>query len=257
MNKKIEKAYNLFREMEKKFPSQKLLNQDLDLLKSLLISLKEEKDVDLQRLYHIHLHLHLDMSQKEFSYWLIPLERYLKKDLKDDDFLIFNKDHEERKEYKKTLPVVVILDHVRSSFNVGSIFRSCEAFHIEKIYLVGYTPDPTNSKTKKTTLGADEFIPWETVPKISPLIEKLHQEHFHVIAAETTSHATPLHHPFNHKKVAFVFGNERFGLDPEVIKLCQETRILPLAGYKNSLNIANCVSIFIYEYARQFAELKL
>lgn len=254
MKKKIEKAYQLFRQIEKDFPEKGLHSADFQTLKSILESLKEEKDVDLQRLYAIYFKLTPDLSLQEFCNWMIPLERYLKKDLKDEDFLVFNKDHQNRKEQHKTLPLIIILDHVRSSFNVGSIFRTSEAFNLQKIYLVGYTPDPSNAKTNKTTLGAHEFIPWESVARMQPLIEKLKSEGYQIIAAETTSHAIPLSAPLAQEKIAFIFGNERFGLDPEVISLCDETRILPLAGYKNSLNIANCASIFIYEYAQQWGK---
>lgn len=252
MKKKIEKAYLLFRSIEKEFPVKGLSSPDFQQLKSILESLKEDKDVDVQRLYAIHFKLKPELTLQEFCNWMIPLERYLKKDLKDEDFLVFNKDHQNRKEKHQTLPLIIILDHVRSSFNVGSIFRTAEAFNIEKIYLVGYTPDPNNAKTNKTTLGAHEFIPWESVPRIQPLIEKLQQDGYKVIAAETTSHAVNLDAALLQEKVAFVFGNERFGLDPDVISLCDETRILPLSGYKNSLNIANCASIFIYEYDKQW-----
>jgi len=252
MNKKIEKIYNLFLAMEKKQPNHGFSDSDMNLLKDVLFSLKEEKSVEAQKIYSIYFHLNSQMSLQEFSNWLIPVERYLKKDLKDEDFLVFNKDHFDRKEKTETLPLVIILDHVRSSFNVGSIFRTSEAFNLEKIYLVGYTPDPTNAKTNKTTLGAHEFIPWETVPKVMPLIENLKNQGYQVIAAETTSHAIPIDSPIKNAKVAMIFGNERFGLDPEVIAACDETRILNLKGYKNSLNIANCASIFIYEFYKQW-----
>lgn len=253
MNKKIEKAYQLFRQIEKDFSEKGLVSAEFQQLKSILESLKEDTDVDIQRLYAIHFKLTPELSLKEFSNWMIPIERYLKKDLKDEDFLVYNKDHQNRKEKNTILPLVLILDHVRSSFNVGSIFRTAEAFNIEKIYLVGYTPDPSNAKTNKTTLGAHEYIQWESVPKMEPLIEKLKNQGYQIIAAETTSHASPLSTPFKNQKTAFIFGNERFGLDPQVISQCDETRILPLSGYKNSLNIANCASIFIYEFSKQWA----
>lgn len=254
MNKKIEKIYQLFRQMEKQYPTAGFLKEDLELLKQVLWSLKEEKSVEAQKIFSIYYHLKPEMTLKDFMNWMIPIERFLKKDLKDEEFLIYNKDHNTRKKLHPTLPLVIILDHVRSSFNVGSIFRTSEAFNLEKIYLVGYTPDPLNAKTNKTTLGAHEFIPWESVPKIEPLLQKLKTEGYHLIAAETTSHAAPIETPFKKNKVAMVFGNERFGLESDIINLCDETRILNLMGYKNSLNIANCVSIFIYEYYRQWSK---
>ncbi len=253
-NRKIEKLYELLRGLEKKVSSNDFLNEmDFLLIKDILLSLQSESDVEILKIHSLYYHLHSQMTLQELTNWLLPVERYLKKDLKDEDFLIFNKDHPDRKEKSKTLPLILILDHVRSSFNVGSIFRTSEAFNLEKVYLVGYTPDPTNAKTNKTTLGAHEHLPWETVPKALPLIQELQNQNYQVIAAETTSHAVPLGLPFPKTKVAFVFGNERFGLDPEVIAACNETRVLALRGYKNSLNIANCASIFIYEFYKQWS----
>ncbi|MCB0368323.1 MAG: TrmH family RNA methyltransferase [Bdellovibrionales bacterium] len=252
MNRKIEKIYQLFREIEQNhLKNNQFLPSEINQLKEILLSLKDSRNVELQKIYSIHYHLSDKMSLQEFCNWLVPIERFLNKNLKDEDFLIFNKDQLSRKDNSHKIPLVIILDHVRSSFNVGSIFRSAEAFNIEKIYLVGYTPDPTNAKTNKTTLGADQFIQWESVPKIHPLIHKLKSDGYRIIAAETTSHAISLHTPFSNSKTAFIFGNERFGLDADVISACDETRILNLSGYKNSLNIANCASIFIYEFNRQ------
>ena len=253
MNKKIEWIYELFLALEKGHPKDGF---DTPLFASLLDGLKslsDIKEVELVKIYSIHFHLKKEMPLRDFMYWIVPLERYLGKNLKDDDFLIFNKDDPRIEKKKNPIPLSIVLDNIRSSFNVGSVFRSSEAFNIEKIVLAGYSPDPTNPKTLKTTLGSHEYVPWESHPKCLDLIATLKEKNYRVIAAETTSHAIELSEPFSFsQKTVFIFGNERFGLDPQIIEACHETRKVPLVGIKNSLNVANCASLFIYEFSKQY-----
>lgn len=253
MKKKIDWIYECFLSIEKAYPLEGFETPFFTELIKALQSLEGQKDVELLKISSIHLHLKKDMSLREFLYWIVPIERYLNKNVKDEDFVIFNKDHINLKQKAHRLPLIIVLDNIRSSFNVGSIFRTAEAFNIEKIILTGYSPDPLNPKTQKTTLGSHQYINWETHPKCLDLIAELRKQNVRVIAAETTSHAVDLSHPFAPQaQTAFVFGNERFGMDPQVLEACDETRKIPLQGFKNSLNVANCVSIFTYEFAKQY-----
>lgn len=253
MGKKVERIYELFLSLEKSHPQSGFDTPDFDLLIDALTAFKEHKDVELFKIYSISQHLKKTMSLRDFLYWIVPIERYLNKSLKDEDFIIFNKDDKNIQKKSRTLPMTIVLDNIRSSFNVGSIFRTSEAFNVEKIFLVGYSPDPSNPKTLKTTLGSHEYVEWENHPKCVDLISTLKGQGYWVIAAETTNHAIPVEGPFPlDKKIAVVFGNERFGLDSQVIEMCDETRKVPLQGIKNSLNVANCASIFIYEFAKQY-----
>ena len=255
MKKKVEWIYNLFLALEKNHPVDGFATPLFDELISGLKSLREEKEVELFKIYSISTHLKKEMSLRDFMYWIVPIERYLNKNLKDDDFVIFNKDDKRIEKKSSPVPLAIVLDNIRSSFNVGSVFRSGEAFNIEKIYLAGYSPDPTNPKTQKTTLGSHEYIQWENHPQCLDLITDLKAQGYWVIAAETTNHAISLSQPFNFlKKTALVFGNERFGMDPQIIEACDETRKIPLQGIKNSLNVANCASIMIYEYVKQYTD---
>ncbi|MBL7671196.1 MAG: hypothetical protein JNM39_11995 [Bdellovibrionaceae bacterium] len=253
MRKKIEWIYSCFLSLEKNHAVSGFESPVfLELLKALQ-SLEGQEDVEILKIFSIHLHLNKEMSLREFMYWIVPIERYLNKSLKDNDFVIFNRDVLDSQKKSKPLPLIVILDNIRSSFNVGSIFRTAEAFNIERIILTGYSPDPSNPKTQKTTLGSHQHIEWDSHPKCLNLISELKKQNIHVIAAETTNHAKNLSASFDfEKKSAIVFGNERFGLDPQVIQACDETRKISLQGFKNSLNVANCVSIFTYEFSRQY-----
>lgn len=253
MNRKVERIHELFLAIESSYPQTGFNTPLFDQLIDALETYKDHKDVELFKIYSIRLHLKKDMSLRDFLYWIVPIERYLNKNLKDEDFIIYNKDDKSIDKKKLTIPLTIILDNIRSSFNVGSVFRTSEAFNVEKIILAGYSPDPSNPKTQKTTLGSHEYVAWENHAKCIDLVNDLKKQGYRVIAAETTDHAISLEQPFNfNTKTAFVFGNERFGMDPQVIGACHETRKVPLGGIKNSLNVANAASIFIYEFAKQY-----
>jgi tRNA G18 (ribose-2'-O)-methylase SpoU len=179
----------------------------------------------------------------------VPIERLLQKELRDDEFLIFSRDGTNSAIEK--IPLVFVLHNLRSAFNVGSIFRTAECFGAQKIYLCGYTPLPTQEKLAKTAMGTDELVAWEEAAKITELLPRLKSAGSKIIALETTSHALPLEKTFGQEPTAFVVGNERFGLDPEVLELCDEVRMISLRGQKNSLNVGVATAIAAYEYSRQ------
>jgi 23S rRNA (guanosine2251-2'-O)-methyltransferase len=256
MSRKVERIHELFLAIEKSHPETGFNTPLFNQLIEALHAYKEHKDVELFKIYSISQHLKKDMSLRDFLYWIVPVERYLNKNLKDEDFIIYNKDDKSIEKKQNVIPLTIVLDNIRSSFNVGSVFRTSEAFNVEKIILAGYSPDPSNPKTQKTTLGSHDYVAWENHAKCLDLINDLKTQGYWVIAAETTNHAISLELPFKFdKKTAFVFGNERFGMDPQVIEACHETRKVPLSGIKNSLNVANAASIFIYEFAKQYHEL--
>lgn len=203
---------------------------------------------ELQKLSEIAKHLHPEMTLKHYVSWIVPVERALQKSLRDDEFLVFSKDGTRP---KRKIPLVFVLHNIRSAFNVGSIFRTAECFGAEKIYLCGYTPLPTQEKLAKTAMGTEKFVTWEEVPKITELLIDLKKQAYHLVALETTSHAIRLDESFPDQPTAFVLGNERFGLDPEVLELCSEVRSIPLRGQKNSLNVGVAAALAAYEFSRQ------
>lgn len=250
----LEKTYNLFRSIEDDLAKGQTINESkLDELKNYLSSFKNHKDVNYFKLASIPYHLHSNLNLKEWTHWLVPIERLLAKNLKDEDFLIRNIDKTPTTLNKNLRPISIVLDNLRSSFNVGSIFRSAEAFSCSHIYLCGYSPDPENLKTKKTTLGSEKYISWSHHPSTIELLKQLKTKQNFLVAAETTSHAETVRRFFNFDKhIILVFGNERFGLDSQIISLCDDVRQVSLTGFKNSLNVANCASIFLYELSEQY-----
>lgn len=161
---------------------------------------------------------------------------------------------EEFKETKK-IPVVVILDDVRSAYNVGSVFRTADAFLIQKIYLCGITGTPPNKEIRKTALGADESVEWEYVKDISPLIRELKSENYKIISIEQTdgSVSLPEFKIDSDEKYVLIFGNEVEGVNQKVVNLSDYCIEIPQEGTKHSLNVSVCAGIVIWEFFRKTA----
>ncbi|MES2725983.1 MAG: RNA methyltransferase [Bacteroidota bacterium] len=153
------------------------------------------------------------------------------------------------------LNITVILDNVRSAQNVGSIFRTSDAFHVDKIYLCGITATPPNKEIFKTALGATESVKWEHYENINSLVETLKSEQYTVISIEQTANAQMLHEvSFQlNEKYAFVFGNEVDGVSQTVIDNSHGVIEIPQFGSKHSLNISVSAGVILWEAAKQLA----
>lgn len=170
----------------------------------------------------------------------MTLERLLEKDVVEQDFLISTEDTAQEK--RKDLPEVhLILDNLRSSFNVGSLFRSAEAFGAAEIHLCGYTATPENSKTAKSALGADNWVKWRYWESSLQCLEYLKKEKgLNLYAFETCAEAKPLRQTSFHYPAGIILGNERYGLAKPVLNRANGLIEIPLAGRKNSLNVGVC-----------------
>ncbi|NVJ87519.1 MAG: RNA methyltransferase [Algoriphagus sp.] len=156
---------------------------------------------------------------------------------------------EEFKETQKS-PLCLVLDNVRSLNNVGSAFRTGDAFRIEKIYLCGITGKPPHRDIQKTALGATESVDWEYCSSTLEAIEKLKKEGFQICGLEQVDRSIFLHefHPQKECKYALVFGNEVFGVEEEVLKACDHVLEIPQLGTKHSLNIAVTMGITLWDF---------
>lgn len=157
---------------------------------------------------------------------------------------LLRKSVSEFKESEKT-PVVIVLDNVRSALNVGSVFRTADAFLIESIYLCGITAQPPNRDIQKTALGATETVVWNYYEKTIDAVAELKAKGFKIIAVEQTSASVQLHtyEPHKKDKIAIVFGNEISGVEQDVVNAADFALEIPQAGFKHSLNISVCVGI--------------
>ena len=149
---------------------------------------------------------------------------------------------------KKT-PLIVVLDNIRSLNNVGSVFRTSDAFLIEKIYLCGITATPPNKEIHKTALGATESVEWEYVEDTLELVEKLKIEGIKVFSIEQAENSTMLDDfsPEPNKKHAIVFGNEVKGVQQEVVSKSDGCIEIPQLGTKHSLNISVSCGVVLWD----------
>jgi len=158
------------------------------------------------------------------------------------------KNIEEFKEASKT-PIIIILDDIRSLHNIGSVFRSSDAFLVEKIYLCGITAVPPNKEIHKTALGATETVTWEHAENVLDVIEKLKQENVAIYAIEQTENSIMLNdfQPELNKKYALIFGNEVKGVNQKAINISDGVIEIPQLGSKHSLNISVTAGIVIWD----------
>ncbi len=147
-------------------------------------------------------------------------------------------------------PFVIILDSVRSMNNVGSVFRTADAFKAEKIYLCGITATPPHREITKTALGADESVAWEHQVDVLALCNNLKQEGFVIMAVEQVEGSLMLNDfkPISNQKYAFVFGNEVFGVSEEVVEMADFCLEIPQFGTKHSLNISVTAGVVAWDF---------
>lgn len=145
-------------------------------------------------------------------------------------------------------PVRVILDDVRSRHNVGSVFRTADAFGLEGILLCGFTPCPPHREIEKTALGATDTVAWEHATDAALAVRELQDKGYLVLAVEQTVHAIPLQQvePVSGRPLALVFGNELHGVSDAVIAACDGCVVVPQVGSKHSLNVSVCAGLVLW-----------
>jgi tRNA G18 (ribose-2'-O)-methylase SpoU len=158
-----------------------------------------------------------------------------------------------KEEFKKSekLPLMIILDNVRSLHNVGAVFRSSDAFRVESIYLCGITATPPQAEIHKTALGAEDTVDWKYYEKTQDAVIELKEEGVEVLAIEQVEGSIMLQNfvPQPNKKYAIVFGNEVKGVQQEVVDMCDNCIEIPQFGTKHSLNVSVTAGILIWDFA--------
>ena len=157
------------------------------------------------------------------------------------------------------LPLTVILDDVRSLYNVGSVFRTSDAFRVERIILCGITATPDNSLVEihKTALGAEESVEWSYSSDCVSVVKELNDKGYVTVAVEQVEDSIKLDNLVvdKHKRYALVLGNEVKGINQDVVDICQCSLEIPQYGTKHSLNVSVSAGLVIWEFARQLKEL--
>ncbi len=147
------------------------------------------------------------------------------------------------------IPVIIVLDNIRSAYNVGSVFRTADAFLIKGIYLCGFCPFPPNREIQKTALGANETVDWKYFPNILMALGELKNSGYKIVSVEQTLNSIPLNSFIPQKEIplAIVFGNEVNGISQEVVDASDYCLEVPQFGTKHSLNISVCAGIVLWE----------
>lgn len=157
--------------------------------------------------------------------------------------------------YKKAakLPLVVVLDNIRSCNNIGSVFRTSDALLIEKVYLCGITATPPNAEIHKTALDAEKSVEWEYFEKTEDAVTELQNKGFKVYAIEQVENSISLpdYLPADGEKVAVVFGNEVKGVQQKVVNICNGSIEIPQFGTKHSFNVSVSTGIVLWEIFRK------
>ena len=158
---------------------------------------------------------------------------------------------EEFKESEK-LPIIVVLENIRSAYNVGSVFRTADAFLLEAIYICGYTCTPPHKEIKKTALGAEDSVTWKHFANTDLAIQELKDLGYTVYAVEQAEGSSLLHE-LNYEpgqKIAVIMGNEVTGVEQSSIQQCKACIEIPQLGMKHSLNIASAAAVVLWELVR-------
>ena len=150
------------------------------------------------------------------------------------------------------IPIIVVLENIRSAYNVGSVFRTSDAFLLESIYICGYTAYPPHKEIKKTALGAEETVKWKYFKKTNEAIGELRKENYRIYSVEQAINSHPLQQVKfeENEKLAVIFGNEVTGIEQSTIELTDGCIEIPQLGMKHSLNIATAVGVVLWEMTR-------
>lgn len=172
--------------------------------------------------------------------------------VQSDEVVIRNRDGDNSRETEH--PIVIVLDRLRSAYNVGNIFRLAEVCAVEQVVTCGYTAHPPHPKIAKTALGTEERVPNVHFAATLDAVTGLRNKGYQIIGIETVENAPPVWEVSLEFPVAFVFGNEALGIGKDTLLACDVIAQLPAFGWKNSLNVANCATAVVYQAIRQLEE---
>lgn len=161
----------------------------------------------------------------------------------------------ERYDGLKQIPVSLLLDDIRSMYNVGAFFRTADAAGVARIYVCGITPLPTQPGVAKTALGSEAMVPWSYATSAVEQMESLREAGFQLAAVETQPHAVDLFDWEPDFPICMLFGNEVEGLKPELLAACDLSVQIPMLGVKHSLNVATAGGVVMYELLRKYRSM--
>lgn len=156
------------------------------------------------------------------------------------------------------LPLTIVLDNIRSLHNVGSVFRTSDAFRVERVLLCGITAVPPSSDIHKTALGAEDVVPWQYFADTMQAVDELRLQGYEIFAIEQVQESIPLQSFVveNNRRYAVILGNEVKGVQQQVVDACNGSIEIPQFGTKHSLNVSVTAGMVIWEFARKFGWVK-
>ena len=182
-----------------------------------------------------------------FSFILPQKEKTMRK-LSMDELNRLSKDDFEQAD---KLPIIIVLDNIRSLSNVGAFFRTADAFRIEELFLCGITASPPHREIHKTALGADETVKWRYFDTTEAACRQLKAEGFKIFAVEQVEGSVPLQDFAFESYTAYILGNEVEGVSEEALSYCDGAIELPQAGTKHSINVSVCAGIVMWKLFEQ------
>ena len=217
------------------------LRNGLETLKAYVNTLENHEISSIARMA-FNLKKKIPTCTLSLQHWITFLEEENKRHNEDNSSLVTTLDRKEKRR-SLTKDIYLVLDNLRSSFNVGCLFRTGEALGVRKIYLCGYTVTPQNPKLSKSALGSEKWILWEHFDSTLDCLLKLKRDNVTLYALETAFNAKDINIFKPVFPCALILGNERFGLGIPVLKKAHHILSIPLNGRKNSLNVAVCGSM--------------
>ena len=249
-SQKIKHWINIFIEIERDIANKKDLTHWRTISDKIAL-LENETDPKLKKIYAFTLATDTDEHIKTTLRKLYDhLRETLNDELQNQKDFHFLQAIKTKKTKSKKQNIVLILDNLRSAFNVGSIIRTAECLKNIEIWCCGYTPIPTQQKVKNTSLGCENFITWKQFNDTCTAINEAKTKGFTTFALETEKNAISIYETKYPQKIAIVVGNEALGIEKKAIKLCDHVINIPIKGWKKSLNVATATAIVCCEIIR-------
>lgn len=247
MSQKLKTLYKEALLIEEKLKEQSLQENDRVKFCELLDS------CDIKKLEQLSIRVKTGMNLPQFICFVVPIERELNKKITDSEVLIETEDSKSNELKKNDL--IIVLDNIRSPFNMGAIVRTCDALGVSELIVTGYTPDLDDERVKKISMGAWKNVPAKKFRHLNEAVNYLKEKSYDVVAVETAAAAVNISDAKLNVRTALVFGNERFGISEADLGLCSKIVKLPMFGMKNSLNINAALAACGYEWVKQNGQL--
>lgn len=257
-NRAIKILLEQFRDIEASWDAPEKRTQLLKDLKHFLDYIqKDAADLNLPYISELARHVHENISLPHLYGLVVPVEReHSRVNITDEDFVVTTEDTDSNPSSPDVMPVSAILDNLRSAFNVGGLFRSCDCIGLKDIHICGYTATPDYPKVAKSALGTQEFLNWTQHRTAGDAVSSLHKRGYSIVALETAEDCAAPHEITFTFPCAILVGNERFGLSAELLKEADTVAKIPTYGRKNSLNVVSAFTVCAYEVRRQWDESK-